>query len=246
MTARKPMAALLLSFLMWGGGHLYVGRAMRFFVAVLIFISIWFILVVGGFLPTFIGYILGLLSTILFGLFYFIDPVILARKTPLPAQRWYMKRTIYVVYFFACISLNDMALAHIGPNTRADVLGFDFHHLATNAMAPTLLKGDYVLTDTRAYRQTGPVAGDVVQVRYADKDYIRRVLSVSGKSLRVSTDEFSGRSDTNEDLLINVEIPLSAVKGRLTYVVFSSDVKRIRSKITELDQSTLSAFSTTK
>ena len=246
MIVRKPWVAVLLSFLMWGGGHLYVGRAARFFVAVLLFILVWYLLALGSFLPTFIGYIIALISTILFGLFCLIDPIILARRTPFPEQLFYMNKWMLFAYFIFCVLLTKMLCSYINPDFRANVLGFDFQHMMSSSMAPTILKGDLVLTDTRAYRQNGPAVGDVVLVRHAGKDYIRLVRSVSGDSLWVSTSTSLNWNGTNPDLLVNVEIPSLAVKGRLTYVVFSWDLQRIGSKITELNQSTPSGLSFVK
>jgi len=84
MTPRKPWIAALFSILALGGGHLYVGRAARFFVAVSVLLSVWTILYFAGYLPTFAGFVVGQASLLLFFLFVPIDPALIARKTQSP------------------------------------------------------------------------------------------------------------------------------------------------------------------
>jgi len=180
-------SSTLRSLFIWGCRHLYISRITRYSAALLVFILIWLMLDIGNLFPTFAGFIIAWLSLALLALFLFVDVTFLLRRTLFQGQRRPMRRTDTAIVLFVLLPLYLATKVFIHSQARVD-LGFDIHQVVTDAMAPTLFKTDYVLTDTRAYRRTSPVPGDIVQVRYSDTDYIRRVRSASDNGIWLSTD----------------------------------------------------------
>jgi len=160
-----------------------------------------------------------------------------------------MRTPVYVLYGVAVPLLIGATKNHLLPqHFRTDVLGYDIGYVATDSMAPSVLGGDYVLADTKYYRQHAPTVGDIVIARPVSKEdeYVRRVRVVNNNSVWVSADTLQGLGGTSANFLNNTELPLSNLKGRATYVVFSKDLKRIGTKLTEQDQPSSDPFTLTK
>jgi hypothetical protein len=188
-------------------------------VALLLYYSVSAVYIYGGFLSTFIGFASAFIGTVTFGFFVLVSALI----NHSPATR---NRAESIVLLLMFIPLYVVGRLFIVSHTSAD-LGFDLHRIATTAMYPTLLQGDYVLTDTWAYRRNTPAVGDVVQLRCGTVDCIRRVVSVSETRVTISPDDLHQPPGARRVQLQTVEVPLSTVQGKLSYVVWSSDSKRI-------------------
>jgi Signal peptidase, peptidase S26 len=206
--------------------RLQTSRITRCCIALVAFLLVWLALDVESLFSTFIGFITGLFCIVLLVLFTLAELIFLTRQR-FRGQRHPLSQTDKTIFYFVLIPLCLIAKLYLHPHHRAD-FGYDFSRVSTNAMAPTLLQGDYVLTDTRAYRTVAPLVGDLVYVRYAGNDYIRRVRRVSPLTgFLLSADQPSGQDSENPQALDNVEVPRSAITGRITCVVFSPDLRRI-------------------
>jgi signal peptidase I len=240
---RSSWIAAIFSIIALGGGHLYVGRARRFFVAVVILLSIWTTLTLGGFLSTFIGFAIGEVSLLLFFLFVPIDPAIIAFRTPIPVRRWYMKKSTYIAYLILVPLLIGGIKNHVFQSTfQADVLGYGLHDVGTDSMAPTVLAGDYVLVDTKYYQKHPPSVGDVIIARPFGKEntLVRRIRVVSGTNIWVSADKGWSASS---DMLNNAEISAHNIEGRVTYIAFSrKSISRIGTEVIGHNPSDFDSF----
>ena len=74
--------------------------------------------------------------------------------------------------------------AYLTYQNKALLLGIDFFHIQSESMMPVLLPGDIVLADTKAYRTTHPIQGDIVFFQKNDesnKVYVKRVSKFDDK-----------------------------------------------------------------
>lgn len=73
---------------------------------------------------------------------------------------------------------------------RARLLGHMVYHTASSAMAPTLVRGDRVLVDSKAFRLAPPGRGDVIVFlapgQPGDAPWISRVVAVAGDQVALS------------------------------------------------------------
>jgi signal peptidase I len=104
---------------------------------------------------------------------------------------------------------------------RGNIAGFDNHRNAAKNMAPTLLAGDLIATDTRQYLfGKTPERGEIVTFKYPydpSITYIKRVIGLPGENISIS----------NGALYINGErTPESYLDSTNTLLPFSQNMDR--------------------
>jgi nickel-type superoxide dismutase maturation protease len=216
-----PVVALLLSALFPGLGHLYIGRAARWGICVGVVLGIYFALGLAGALSSFWGYATVLLLFSCVYVFLLFDAFRLARTAPPAERRWYSRWYVYGLFILALV-----AYAVFVPEVGPVFLGYATFRVPGESMSPTLLRGDYILVDTHAYRTSPPRTGDVVIVSSpaAGVKYIRRIAPGSeGQAFAVLSDNPAAGEDSRK------WGPLSAsnILGRVTSIYFSPNVQRI-------------------
>jgi signal peptidase I len=104
-----------------------------------------------------------------------------------------MLRKIVLAAVFL-IALIAIGLYVINPSNtasadpRARIFGFAVYRIPSNSMAPTLQLGDYIFASTFAYRDSGPMFGDVISFRHprqANQTYIKRVIGLPGDTINI-------------------------------------------------------------
>ncbi len=205
---RSPLVAGTLNAVIPGLGHLYVGRAKR---ALSLLIGVEaFCIALGQFniFGTYAGFLLfyTLHSVVLYLIF---DAGRIAKKSPQPAPKPYMSNFHYIAYAIAFLVLSTVLGMY-----RADIYGFDLFAMPDDAMAPTMVKDDVVLVDTRIYRSSKPKAGDTVLISDTTGQTVRRVMSVDFETVEIAAD------DTNT-LQGSGTINQSTIIGRVSQVLFS-------------------------
>ena len=221
---RYPLVALLLNVFLPGLGHLYIGRADRWGICVGITLGVYFLLGLAGALSNFWGYLLALAAFVAAYLFLLIDAPVLARQRPFE-PKWYNRASIYIVFALALFSYSNIMLY-----LRPALLGVNSFRVPTDSMSPTLLAGDYILADTKAYRSSPPVVGDVVVATVAagGTAYVRRV-AVGSDPARIRLEADNPDLSQRGNKLI--EVAVSNVSAKITYIYFSTDTKRIGAQV---------------
>jgi signal peptidase I len=220
---KNPWLAALLNICISGLGHLYVGRARRGFCVLSLMFSFYIVLGLSGVLSDFKGFALCLIGLFCFQLFLVVDAFKIARQAKKSELRWYMKGRYYLAYAFVFFVLIGF-LAQF----RGQYLGYEAFLLPSNSMAPLLIKGDYVLVDTKYYINHEIRLDDVVVVDAEAKKYVRRIKGVNSHTVDVAPDnQIAGKSTDS--------IPLQNIEGKVTYVFFSSHLDRIGLKINSLE-----------
>ncbi len=185
---RSILTSVLLSLLMPGLGHLYLGKARRGLVLFGLTLASYALLVFWriGALPrvwmlaTILAFMLGLL------LFTVGDAVVTARQKTRYELKRYNSWHIYAVAYSlgaAILSLPCLYAAHALENGMSG-----YFNVASASMEPTLRQGENLLADTFYYRSHSPARGEIV-VYSIPKDpnlrYIKRVVAIAGDRVAV-------------------------------------------------------------
>jgi signal peptidase I len=179
---RRPAVAALLSFVVMGLGQLYNGQLRRALVLyALEIVAAVLVVTITTFLLSFHGLmILYFLVLIYVGIKFFavIDGFIGARRSGVVELQRYNRWYVYVSVFLVPMII-QMVFEYPGAA----------YSIPAGSMKPTLLIGDYLLTDKNAYHDGTPERGDVVVFKLPkDKqtDYIKRIVGLPGETIQVS------------------------------------------------------------
>ena len=215
----RPWLAGVSSILLPGSGHLYVGKFARFGIIFGSAIALYCGLAVAGKLSSFGFYVLalgGLAAGVLISAF---DAYRVSRKGQSVRDKWYQRWWVYVLLLVAFGVVGESFRA-----TRESVFGFGAYRVPGELMQPTVLRGEHILVDTRAFRNAAPRAGDVVV--YYDRQFntlfIRRVAAVNGSAIELTWDNSSA-----PPTLGSKTISTNDLRGRVTSIFWSFAEGRI-------------------
>ena len=183
---RSPWLAALLSLLLPGLGHIYVGRTRRG-VAVLGLLVAWpwlfFFLIREGLLPRFwlfAGLLALLLALVLFAL---IDPALKARLRRthglMPLNRWYT---------CAGALIAGWGIAAIPCIAAYNIPASGYFQIPSPSMEPTLHPGEVFLADPTYYRHHAPSRGEVIiyfNPKHPTEHNIKRIVALGGDRIAV-------------------------------------------------------------
>jgi len=96
---------------------------------------------------------------------------------PKAYNRWYFYLAAWLV---GMVGVNGLIIDHIRSST------VEAFKIVTDSMAPTILRGDRVLTDKTAYRRVAPRVGDGVMFINPDdrsKIFIRKIAALPGQQI---------------------------------------------------------------
>ena len=184
----RPWIAGLVSLLVPGSGHIYVGRAARFGVIFGSAILLYCGLAIAGKLSSFPFYVLALGVLASAVLLTAIDAYRLSRRGQAVLGLWYQRWWVYVLLLIAFGVVGESFRA-----TRESAFGFGVYRVPGELMEPTILRGEQILVDTRAFREARPKVGDVVV--YEDREFrvqfIRRIAAIDRDVIELTWDNKS-------------------------------------------------------
>jgi len=179
-TARKWWAAALWALVSPPTAFLYTGKS-GWAGAGFLGLVAWIVFCLAA---GFIARIYGTLVVLLIGLVYSALPVLFAlmhrrvyRKRPFNSLKWYLGSAVAWLLCLLFIQL-----------TMERTIGLGTFEIKAGSMENTLLAGDYVLADMRAYDRVTPQRGDVVLVRFVQRGntlYTKRVAGVPGDTIQL-------------------------------------------------------------
>jgi signal peptidase I len=178
---RSPWLALLLSLLLPGLGHIYVGRTRRG-AAVLGLLIAWpwlfFFLIREGLLPRFWVFSVLLALVVALVLFGLIDSALKARQAGAhglrPYRRWYACAGALAVGWVT--STIPCIVAYMIPSSG-------YFQVPSPSMEPTLRPGEVFLADPSYYRHHVPARGEVIiylDPKHAAVQFIKRIIALAG------------------------------------------------------------------
>jgi signal peptidase I len=176
-------------------------------------------LAIVGKLSSFPFYVLALAALATAVLLTAIDAFRLSRRAQAVRGRWYQRWWVYVLLFIVFGVVGESFRA-----TRESVFGFGVYRVPGELMEPTIVRGEQILVDTRAFRDARPKVGDVVV--YEDREFrmqfIRRIAAIDKDAIELTWDNKSVTAPIGAKT-----IPASDLKGRVTSVFWSFGQGRI-------------------
>lgn len=177
---RKPIVALLLSFLTPGLGQIYNGQLKRAVILYSVTLLLTMLRLFTDLFSTLHGMIFCLLSAVGFFLFIMFDAlnnaIRLKEITLRKYNRWYLYVTVVLIQIFV-----------ISPPTRS-LMSFEAYKIPVPSMAPTLQVGDYLVINKKHYSKKKPERNDIVVFRRLgepSKDYVKRVIGLPGEKIEI-------------------------------------------------------------
>jgi signal peptidase I len=177
---RHPFGAALFSFFAMGLGQLYSGKARR----AILLLSIWAIwpLALGVVWPiarSFLGLAVIIAIAISVWLFAVIDAFIAARRVGhlklRSYNRWYVYTAILLVGASAQIAF-------------APQVPLRAYSIPSGSNLPTLMPGDFIMSDNSAYATDAPERGDMVVFKLPQDnrtEYVKRLVGLPGERIQV-------------------------------------------------------------
>jgi signal peptidase I len=93
--------------------------------------------------------------------------------------------------------------------------------IPSGAMAPTLLVGDYIITDRSAYRSQLPRRGDIIVFKYPQderRDFIKRIIGLPGDEILIrERPVFVNGVPLSEPYVMHSKLPSSTRLGAAAY-----------------------------
>ena len=222
MAFEQAAKAAVLSVLIPGSGHLYLGKASRFFWFALALGLIYLIFVIGGLLSTFAGMATYLALGATLFIFGVVDSLWQGRKYGRKIRAyssWYVIAAWALLLFVA----SQLIVAF-----REPVLGYAMFRIPTNSMAPTIVAGDCVLMDTRT--KAAPSVNSIIAVSQPSLGgtVLRRVRSSPAPGIveLVSDTPLSPQSDAGLDA-----VPAELIAGRVTAIFWSPSRQKLGIKV---------------
>lgn len=188
---RNAGIAALSNMLMPGLGYLYVGRLRYAVVLPLLLILILSVSAWSGFIFIPWGVALTYLFILCIVIAGVVSAVIIARRSEGVELKKYQRWYLYLGFIIVSMIANDLLRSQ-----RATLLGYDAHRIPSSSMSPTLLPGDFIISNTWSYKNQAPVRGDVVVFSGpGDVLYVKRIIGMPGDLIEMR----------NEQLMINHE-----------------------------------------
>jgi signal peptidase I len=195
---RIPVIAAVLSLVAPGLGQLYNGQILKgiiFFLAILLIPTILFL---AGLQSQFLGLAAILVFTFCLWLFVIVEAFFAAKRKKEVVLKGYNKWYLYLLiillvngtYFIPRDFTEDFA---------SGVLGFRVYRIPAGSMEPTLLIGDYLITDSKYFKKNELQRRDLVIVQYPkepSRDFIKRVIALEGEKIEIK----------NKQVYINDEV----------------------------------------
>jgi signal peptidase I len=195
---RIPIIAAALSLVTPGLGQLYNGQILKgiiFFLAILLIPTILFL---AGLQGQFLGLAAILIFALCLWVFVIVEAFFAAKRKQEAVLKGYNKWPIYLLIILLTIGI-CLFSGGFEANFANEVLGFRFYKIPAGSMEPTLLIGDYLVTDSKYFKNNVPQRRDLVicqNPKDPSKAFIKRVIALEGEKIEVK----------NKQVYINNEV----------------------------------------
>ena len=183
MKTRNKFFAGLFNLFFPGLGFLYIGRLK---LALMFPVLLWCVICIGAWLRLIIHPV-GFLTLVVTALLVFFGGIYLAvemaSQQTEKVGKWFQKWYIYIAFIVIFVTIGEVLLAG-----RAQLLGYETFRISAGSMQSTLIRGDYIISNTWAYKGEQPQRGDVAVLRYSKNDpspYVVRVIGLPGEEVEL-------------------------------------------------------------
>jgi signal peptidase I len=188
---RIPVIAAALSLVAPGLGQLYNGQILKgiiFFVAILLILTI---LLLAGIQGQFLGLAAILIFTFGLWLFVIVEAFFAAKRKQEVVLKGYNKWPIYLLIILL-MNGGLFVPRDVAANFASDAFGFRAYKIPAGSMEPTLLIGDYLVADSKYFKNNEPQRRDLVicqNPKDPSEDFIKRVIALEGEKIEVKDKE---------------------------------------------------------
>ena len=212
---RIPVIAAVLSLVAPGLGQLYNGQILKGIIFLLAFLLIPTILFLVGLPSQFLG--LAAIFIIVFCIWVFIiaEAFVAAKRKKEVVLRAYNKWYLYLLIILL-VNGTYFIPRDSTANFTSKVLGFRVYKIPAGSMEPTLLVGDYLVTNSKYFKKAEPQRGDLAILQNPkdpSKDFIKRVIALEGEKIEVKNkqvyindevlpESYAVHNDVNSDMAI--------------------------------------------
>ena len=203
--------AAALNILAPGAGHLFLGRAGRFFIPLVTAALVIFGLGHLGLISTLPGFAVVVSLALFLRIFAILDAAVLPFRSGPVERKWYMRWFVWVAWIVA-----SSAMTFLLTQGRESILGFTAYRIPGAYMRPTLSPGDIVLVDTRMPAGELPPDTPVV-FRHPDSG----ALHILRVKQQVDSDTYS--LSTGLPFAASLDVPRASISGMVTSVVWSPE-----------------------
>src|SRR4030066_92599 len=182
---RNPFIAALLSLLAPGLGQIYNGKGTLGIVFFVLSAALPFLWGLAGWPRHCSGLVALVLAAGVFWLFVIVHAFIQARRIRETELKKYQTTAVYA--FLIILSIGSTFLA--AKIWMTSLLGVSPYRWTTDSMMPTLEKGDFLMTNPKAYNDQAPQRGDLVVFDYPrdpTKQFLMRVIAVEGETVEIN------------------------------------------------------------
>jgi signal peptidase I len=184
MNWKRGTISLVLSMVQPGLGHIYNRQFRRAALYLVLFPCFLFLARASGLLHVFWGFAAWLIVSLGVQLFMTVDATRRGLRYERTAALAQTNRWILIV----ALALAGLNIAGVWTDFYLDrLLGLRAYVIRSESMAPTLLNGDRIVADMRAYRKSPPRRGDIVVFLQPAAPNImlsKRVMAVDGDTIQ--------------------------------------------------------------
>jgi signal peptidase I len=183
ISPRRWWLAGLLGLFTVGLGHVYVGRAAKGFVGFVLRHGLSLLAgaaLVWGPWPR-LALLLFLLPLGVY-VYFLVDAMVTARRSREYRLKRYNRWYVYLLVFVAAYGITSLAAVLV----RSDFA--QTFHIPSNSLEPTILPGDHLTVDKRAYHARDPERGDLVMFESIEQPgvlVIKRAVGLPGDHLEI-------------------------------------------------------------
>jgi len=195
---RIPVIAAVLSLVAPGLGQLYNGQILKGIIFFLAFLLIPTILFLVGFQSQFLGLAAIFIIAFCFWVFIIAEAFVAAKRKKEVVLKAYNKWYLYLLIILL-VNATYFIPRDSTVNFASKVFGFRVYKIPAGSMEPTLLIGDYLVTDSKYFKKAEPQRGDLAILQNPkdpSKDFIKRVIALEGEKIEVK----------NKQVYINDEV----------------------------------------
>ena len=178
----KPILSAVLSFVMPGLGQLRNGQLLKGIVFYVLYLIAFFIFYFLNLLQTFNGLIIVFILSIGLYVFFIADAFYFAIKNNGKKEKSFRKWPLYLVLIILHLIISSQLKDYINSNF------ITAHKVKTSSMEPTLMVGDYFISDYRYYKKNPLKPNEVIVLRFpkdSDRKFIERCIAIGGQVVEI-------------------------------------------------------------
>lgn len=184
---RKPFIAFLFALFIPGLGQIYNGQIKKAIILLTVLLLNPLIFGLARGMTSFYGLATICIISVLIQIYIILDAVVNARR-----QNQYVPKKYNTWYGHLLIALLVFGITYTYAHNLHSIIGIQAFIIPTPSNEPTILVGDCVIADLRAYSNKEPGYGDLVVFKVQNGEfYMKRVVGLPNDTIAINDDMVS-------------------------------------------------------